>query len=214
MLEECTLTNSTRLFKKSFQSQSLLLSPNAAIHTSSYIVQTLLRHFHLYHYLLNHTQFENTTFLNVQVHTPEVLLPLDSGIEASKWEMREKMREIETRHYTKQTEESEKRDNELKNETMKREEVYHSICGVLQSNGVTEEDVGKIIDSMATVHVGSALSSLSHHMKLQEMSVGLQIDKLELKALPQPASSGCAGSVSPPKDMPSSSRASGRKSKN
>ena len=208
VLEECTLANSTSLFKKSLQSHSLLLSPSAAIHASSYIMHTLLRHFHLYHYLLNHTQFENTSFLDAQIHTPEVLLPLDSGIEASEWEMRKKMREIEVRHSTKQMEESEKRQSELMNEMMKKEEVYHSICHALQSNGVTEEDVGKIIDSMATVHVGSTLSSLSHHMKLQEMSMGLQMDKLELKALAQPASSRCAGSRSPPKGIPSSSRAS------
>ena len=161
-MDECTLANSSSLFKKSFQSHSLLLSPSAAIHTSSYIVQTLLRHFHLYHYLLNHTQFENITFLDVQIHTPEALLPLDSGIEASEWEMRKKMREIEVRHSTKQTEESEKRQNELKNETMKKEEVYQSLSHALPPSGVTEGDVGKIIDSMATVHLSSTLSSLSH----------------------------------------------------
>lgn len=117
------------------------------------------------------------------------------------------MREIEVRHSTKQTEESEKRQNELKNETMKKEEVYQSLSHALPPSGVTEGDVGKIIDSMATVHLSSTLSSLSHHMKLQEMSMGLQMDKLELKTLPQPASS-CAGSKSPPKGNLSSSRAS------
>ena len=177
---ECTLGETTRLFVASIHSLAPQLPPSSAVHATRYTAHTLLQHFHLYFYLLNNTQDEDVTKVTLPVHTPQVLLPLSDSVPAGEWKRREKIRKVEEQYSNMQKEEEDKRESELSGEKTKKQEILELAETALSqsSEGVREEEVGKVIDSVAAVHRESLLSSLTHHMRLQEVRVGEYVERV------------------------------------
>ena len=179
---ECTLGETTHLFAASIHSLTRQLPPSSAVHATRYTAHTLLHHFHLYSYLLNNTQEEDITRVALPVDTPQVLLPLRDSIPAREWERREEIRKVGERYTKKQKEEEDNRESQLSGEKTKKQEVLELAETTFSqgSEGVREEEVGKVIDSVAAVHRESLLSSLTHHMRLQEVRVGECVERVEV----------------------------------
>ena len=141
----CSVTRTTQVFKDCLLSCPIRLTPALSLRVSTYITQTLLQHFNLYFFLVNYTQQENLTDLDMMVDTAEKNLPpLHFGIELSEWEKREKVREIEEKNTLKENALHKSRELSIKEEKMETEMVEESILQALQSsssNGVSEKDI-------------------------------------------------------------------------
>ena len=128
--EGCSLTKTARIFKDCLISTSIPLSHEVSLHVSTYITQTLPHHFNLYYYLVNHQQQESLTNLDMFVYTAEKdIPPLQSGIELSEWEKKEKVREMEEMNSLKERDMQKLREISITEE--KKEIDLHFIQNVL-----------------------------------------------------------------------------------
>ena len=159
------------------------MSHTASHNTASYISRTLLQHFNLYHYLLNHHQPEWHTLVQMSIETPDKnqLAPLMEGMVESEWEKKEKVKQIEEcralneRILRNEREEFVKKQN---SEIAKLEEEVFSSLTAKAACGMSESEIKDMTASLVEARVRQFLGSLSYEMSQQEGSVGVRVESL------------------------------------
>ena len=213
--ERCNVTRTASVFKDCLLFCPTPLSHAVSLHVSTYITQTLLQHFNLYYYLVNHQQQESLTSADMLVHTAEKdILPLQSGIELSEWEKSEKVREIEKLNSLRESDMKEAREISVTEEKKEIEMAEGSILSALHSkgsSGVTEKEIQAMVTMLTETRAKQLLSSLTHELLLQEGNVGVRVDSLVVRAVPHSGSK--QDQELSAKRTAVSSRESGRKSK-
>ena len=188
----CSVTRTASVFKDCLLSSPIPLSRAVSLHVSTYITQTLLQHFNLYYYLVNHQQQESLTSADMFVHTAEKdMPPLQSGIELSEWEKREKVREIEELNSLRERDMKEARDISVTEEKKEMEMLEGSILSTLRSkgsSGVSEKEIQAMVTMLTESRAKQLLSLLTHELSLQERSVGVRVDSLVVRADPHSGS--------------------------
>ena len=177
----------------------------------SYITQSLFQHYHLYQFLLCEEQPLELTMLEASVEVADSPQPLCTGLTALEFERREKIKALEAAHLEKEQEYLSKRQLALQEEEEKLKEAYMSQFTKLQnSSSVVESDVTDVINSLATAHMHSVLTTVTQDVRKQGLDIGLKVDKLGIFA-PKPAEEDTK-SPSPRKDTSTTPRG-GRRSR-
>ena len=149
----------------------------------SYITQSLFQHYHLYQFLLCEEQPLELTSLEASVEVADCPQPLCGGLTKLEYERREKIKALEAAHLEKEQEYLSERQLALQEEEEKLTEAYTSQFTKLQdSSHLVESDVTDVINSLATVHMHSVLTTVTQDVKKQGLDIGFKVDKLGIFA--------------------------------
>jgi hypothetical protein len=216
----CSLENSARVLKDCLLSGPAPISCTMSHHAASYVTRTLLQHFRLYHYLLNHRQQESHTEVQMPVETPDKCLPpLKDGMVESEWENKEKIRKIEERHALNETLLRNERQEYVEKENSAMAKMEEEIFMTLQSkisSGIKESEIRDMTASLVEARTRQFLGSMGYEMSQQEGAVGMRAESLTVgRAQPQAAGSSPPsskrGKQSPNAKSPASGGTPGRK---
>ena len=145
------------------------------------------------------------------VHTGEKdIPPLQSGVELSEWEKKEKVREMEEMNSLKERDMQKLREISMTEEKKEIAMVEESIVSALHSKsscGFTKKEIQAMVAMLTETRAKHLLSSLTHELSLQ----GVRVDRLVVRADPHLGSK--QDQELSAKRTPVSSRESGRKSK-
>ena len=123
------------------------------------------------------------TLLEASVEVADSPQPLCGGLTELEYERREKIKTLEAAHMEKEQEYLSERQLALQEEEEKLTEAYTSQFTKLQdSSHLVESDVADVINSLATAHMHSVLTTVTQDVKKQGLDIGLKVDKLGIFA--------------------------------
>ena len=184
---ESTSTSSLSAVMKQFQeiiqTTDRRLSEAYLLLAVSYITQSLFQHYHLYQFLLCEEQPLELTLLDASVEVADCPQPLCGGLTEQEYERREKIKVLQAAHMKKEQEYLSERQLALQEEEEKLTEAYTSQFTKLQdSSHLVESDVTDVINSLATAHMHSVLTTVTQDVKKQGLDIGLKVDRLGILA--------------------------------
>lgn len=144
-------------FKALLDTQRAMFSEGSLLKAVEYLSTTMLHHFHLYQYMLCEQQMTDMTILRLDIQTPALPLPLQTGITEGERLRREKLKELEVSHA------------KMKEDLIRTEEqelhVDQHECNT--DAKLSEAQLEEAINELAKAHIqrvrGGLLRDITHH---------------------------------------------------
>lgn len=153
-----------------------MFSEGSLLKAVEYISTTMLHHFHLYQYMLCEQQMTDMTILRMDIQTPTLPLPLQTGITEGEWMRREKLRELEISHA------------KMKEDLIRTQGQKECIRDQYSTTGATlsEAQMEEAINELAKAHIqrvrGGLLRDITHH----ELDLRFHVERAEVLLLDLP----------------------------
>ena len=183
-------------FKAVTQCYTGKLCRTSMISAVDYITKTLLQHHLLFRFLLAEDQPLDLTTTCLAVESPPDPRPLAEGTPLEEWEKQEQVRKIEEARAKRENELAIARDAALSEMECKLLKAYESEFSRLSdADTMSEGMICSVTDSLATVHVESLLSCITHDLQQSEEEVGFQVAKVQAlspkhtQSIPSPSKS-------------------------
>ncbi len=175
------LTDIQEKFKTVILEYSNKLSRARILSSVTFIRDSILRHFRLYHFLLTQEQPQDLTIVKLDFPSPLLPLPLKDAQQEQEWKCAQRVTTLKLKQDKAEKELLEAIESSSKIEEERLKNVYESqLSKITGQTEINEDDVKSLVESLATAHLQSTKVNLSQTLQRQNMLLEMKTEELEL----------------------------------
>ncbi len=178
---DVSLSEVHKKFKTIILEYSNKLRRTHILSSVTFIRDTVLRHFRLYHYLLTQEQPQDLTTLKLDFPSPLSPLPLKDAQQEQEWRRTERIATLKSEQVKAEKELMVAIESASKEEENLLQNAYEMQLSKMAGQTEIREDVVRsLVESLATAHLQSTKVNLSQTLQRQTMLLKMKTEQLEL----------------------------------